>query len=170
MSTLITTTAQIGTIKDAGGNATAMTINSSGKTHIAGSVINTFQFTASEQTISSDTVIINGTFTPSFDNSKFYVSLVIPNMTGSGGQRLNVHIYLGTDATYSNNTQVARGMQRLMGTGAEDVTSLSLIDFGSYTNPNTNAHRAQVVCFHSTNTVIARHSTTVKLVVQEIAQ
>tara|TARA_B100001057_G_scaffold489459_1_gene575768 strand:- start:39 stop:566 length:528 start_codon:yes stop_codon:yes gene_type:complete len=31
MSTLITTTAQIGTIKDAGGNATAMTIDSSGK-------------------------------------------------------------------------------------------------------------------------------------------
>ena len=31
MSTLITTTAQIGTIKDAGGNATAMTIDSSGR-------------------------------------------------------------------------------------------------------------------------------------------
>ena len=31
MSTLITTTAQIGTIKDAGGNATAMTVDSSGR-------------------------------------------------------------------------------------------------------------------------------------------
>ena len=31
MSTLITTTAQIGTIKDAGGNATAMTIDSAGR-------------------------------------------------------------------------------------------------------------------------------------------
>jgi len=31
MSTLITTTAQIGTIKDAGGNATGMTIDSSGR-------------------------------------------------------------------------------------------------------------------------------------------
>jgi len=31
MSTLITTTAQIGTIKDAGGNQTAMTIDSSGR-------------------------------------------------------------------------------------------------------------------------------------------
>ena len=31
MSTLITTTAQIGTIKDAGGNATAMTFDSSGR-------------------------------------------------------------------------------------------------------------------------------------------
>ena len=31
MSTLITTTAQIGTIKDAGGNATAMTIDSTGR-------------------------------------------------------------------------------------------------------------------------------------------
>ena len=31
MSTLITTTAQIGTIKDAGGNATAMTIDTSGR-------------------------------------------------------------------------------------------------------------------------------------------
>ena len=30
MSTLVTTTAQIGTIKDAGGNATSMTIDSSG--------------------------------------------------------------------------------------------------------------------------------------------
>lgn len=152
------------------GGTSAMTINSSGKTHIAGSVVNTWQFTANEQTISSDTVIINETFTPSFDNSKFNVSLVIPNMTGSGGQRLNVNIYLGTDATYSNNTQVAKGMQRLMGTGSDDVTHHSLIDFGSYTNPNTNAHRAQVVCFHSTNTVIARHSTSVKLVIQEIAQ
>ena len=37
MSTLITTTAQIGTIKDAGGNATSMTIDSSGViTHAAG--------------------------------------------------------------------------------------------------------------------------------------
>lgn len=170
MSTLITTTVQgVQNIKyDA--STTAMTINSSGKVHIAGSVVNTFQFTAAEQTITADTTIIDGTFTPSFDNSKFYVSLVIPNMTGSSGQRLNTHIYLGTDTTYSNNTNVAKGMQRLMGTGADDVTSLSLIDFGSYTNPNTNAHRAQVRCFHSTNTVIARHSTTVKLVVQEIAQ
>lgn len=31
MSTLITTTAQIGTIKDAGGNATAMTVDSTGR-------------------------------------------------------------------------------------------------------------------------------------------
>ena len=31
MSTLVTTTAQIGTIKDAGGNQTAMTIDSSGR-------------------------------------------------------------------------------------------------------------------------------------------
>ena len=31
MSTLITSTAQIGTIKDAGGNATAMTIDTSGR-------------------------------------------------------------------------------------------------------------------------------------------
>ena len=31
MSTLVTTTAQIGTIKDAGGNATAMTIDTSGR-------------------------------------------------------------------------------------------------------------------------------------------
>ena len=147
-----------------------MTIASNGIVNPKGSVVNTWQFTANEQTISSDTVIINETFTPSFDNSKFNVSLVIPNMTGSGGQRLNVNIYLGTDATYSNNTQVAKGMQRLMGTGSDDVTHHSLIDFGSYTNPNTNAHRAQVVCFHSTNTVIARHSTSVKLVIQEIAQ
>ena len=37
MSTLVTTTAQIGTIKDAGGNNTAMTIDSSGViTHTAG--------------------------------------------------------------------------------------------------------------------------------------
>jgi len=37
MSTLITTTAQIGTIKDAGGNATSMTIDNSGViTHAAG--------------------------------------------------------------------------------------------------------------------------------------
>ena len=107
MSTLITTTVQgVQNIKyDA--STTAMTINSSGKVHIAGSVVNTFQFTAAEQTITADTTIIDGTFTPSFDNSKFYVSLVIPNMTGSSGQRLNTHIYLGTDTTYSNNTNVA---------------------------------------------------------------
>ena len=162
-------TLKVNEIQHTGGTS-AMTINSSGKTHIAGSVVNTWQFTAGEQTISSDTVIINEAFTPSFDNSKFNVSLVIPNMTGTAGERLNVHIYLGTDTTYSNNQRVAYGMQRLMGTGANDVTGHKLIDFGTYTNPNTNAHRAQVVCFHSTATIIARHSTTVKLVVQEIAQ
>ena len=34
MSTLVTTTAQIGTIKDAGGNANAMTINNAGNVTI----------------------------------------------------------------------------------------------------------------------------------------
>ena len=57
-----------------------------------------------------------------------------------------------------------------MGTGADDVQGMCVIDFGSYTNPNTNAHRAQVVCVHSTNTTIGRHSGVIKLVVQEIAQ
>ena len=36
MSTLITTTAQIGTIKDAAGNANAMTIDSGGRPVLAG--------------------------------------------------------------------------------------------------------------------------------------
>ena len=36
MSTLVTTTAQIGTIKDAAGNATAMTIDSGGRTVLTG--------------------------------------------------------------------------------------------------------------------------------------
>ena len=40
MSTLITTTAQIGTIKDAGGNATAMTIDSAGKATVTQNVFN----------------------------------------------------------------------------------------------------------------------------------
>ena len=40
MSTLITTTAQIGTIKDAGGNATAMTIDSAGKATVSQNVFN----------------------------------------------------------------------------------------------------------------------------------
>ena len=162
-------TLKVDTIAHTGGTS-AMTINSSGKTHIAGSVVNVWQFTAAEQSIISDTVIINQAFTPSFANSKFNVSLVIPNMTGSAGGRIIARIYLGTDATYSNNTKVAEGMQRLMGTGADDVQGMGVIDFGSYTNPNTNAHRAQVVCFHSTNTTIGRHSGVIKLVVQEIAQ
>ena len=61
MSTLITTTAQIGTIKDAGGNATAMTIASSGDITMGGHVLNphTPMFKISGRTSSSYTPPIN---------------------------------------------------------------------------------------------------------------
>ena len=48
----------------------------------AGAIVQTLQFTASEQTISagSGTTVINGTFNPKFSGSKFIVSAFIPNL------------------------------------------------------------------------------------------
>lgn len=73
MSTLITTTAQIGTIKDAGGNATAMTIASSGDITMGGHVLNphTPMFKISGRTSSSYTPPINNSTAFQFGNTVF---------------------------------------------------------------------------------------------------
>lgn len=57
MSTLVTTTAQIGTIKDAGGNQTAMTISSSGEVGQPQMTISMFG-TSAATTINSGTAVI----------------------------------------------------------------------------------------------------------------
>ena len=57
MSTLITTTAQIGTIKDAGGNATGMTISSSGEVGQPQMTISMFG-TSSNTSINTGTAVI----------------------------------------------------------------------------------------------------------------
>jgi len=62
MSTLITTTAQIGTIKDAGGNATAATVASDGK-------INFPQPYTSPQTPCFFAYMSSGSFSPAASNS-----------------------------------------------------------------------------------------------------
>ena len=56
----------------------------------AGAIVQTLQFTTSEQTISagSGTTIINGTFNPKFSGSKFIVSAFIPNCTATSGGSL----------------------------------------------------------------------------------
>ena len=81
MSTLITSTAQIGTIKDAGGNATAMTIDSNGDMTMGGHVLNAHipMFKISGRTNSSYTPPINNSTAFQFGNTVFTNGFSVSN-------------------------------------------------------------------------------------------
>ena len=115
-------------------------------------------------------VLINQSFTPKFTGSKFYVSFMIPNLTGSDTSYFQAKDYIGVDSTPLNNTEVIYCRTHGKGTGASDTMTLSGSDFGTYTAPNTNTHYVSLLCTTGGTYAIARHSATVKLQCMEIAQ
>ena len=60
--------------------------------------------------------------------------------------------------------------ERMEGTGADDVRGINGHDFGTFTSSGTGTHYASLVLTPDNNTVVARHSSTVRLIVQEVAQ
>lgn len=140
--------------------------------HIAGHVIQTLQFEANEVNIGggSGTTLINSTFTPKALNSKFAVWITVPNCTASSGGSVVCKCNLGTNSSPNSNTEIIYVTERMEGTGADDVRGIVGHDFGSYSNSNLNTHYASCVVTPDNNTVIARHSSKVKMLLQEIAQ
>ena len=138
----------------------------------AGAIVQTLQFTASEQTISagSGTTVINGTFNPKFSGSKFIVSAFIPNCTATSGGSVIVQGRLGTNSSPNSNTLIFDVQERMEGTGADDTRGINGHDFGTFTSSGTGTHYAGLVLIPDNNTVVARHSSTVRLIVQEVAQ
>ena len=138
----------------------------------AGTIVQTLQFTASEQTTSagSGNTIINGTFNPKFSGSKFIVSAFIPNCTATSGGSVIVHGRLGTNSSPNSNTLIFDVQERMEGTGADDTRGINAHDFGTFTSSGTGTHYASLVLTPDNNTVVARHSSTVRLIVQEVAQ
>ena len=148
----------------------ADTVAFTGGIKSAGSVVAVHQFTAAEQTITSATNVINSTFTPKFDNSKYFVTFTIPNLTLTAGNYFQADAYIGTDTTYSNNTKVIYTRTSGQGTGASNTQTLCASDYGSYTATSSSTHTVTLRCTPESSTAVARHSATVKMQVMEIAQ
>ena len=124
MSTLITTTAQIGTIKDAGGNQTAMTIDSSGR--VLRSVIPRWKARSGPSTSAgsygNDTIGAREVHDPlnNYDPSTrkytvpvtgcyaiFWQALLYSNVTGSLYLRVNGNVdQINSGYTYSEGSTV----------------------------------------------------------------
>ena len=138
--------------------------------HAPGHIIAVYQFTASEQTISSATNLINATFTPKFSGSKFFVHFTIPNITLTAGNYYEARAYIGVSATPTSNQQVIYTRTSGQGTGASNTQTLSASDFGTYTCPNTNTHYVSLVATPESSAATARHSSIVKLQLMEVAQ
>ena len=104
MSTLVTTTAQIGTIKDAGGNATSMTIDSSGViTHAAG-----FNNYATASAANSTTIepTLNGI--PSWANE---ITVSFFDLSGAGSADTMFRAAVGGTVVTSNYQYVGQYTQ-----------------------------------------------------------
>ena len=138
----------------------------------AGSVVQVVQGTAGELSNqnASNITLINQTFTPKFAGSKFYVSFMIPNLTGDASNFFQAMAYLGTDSTPVNNTEVIVCRTHGQGTGASDTMTINGSDFGSYTAPNTNTHYLSLLATTQGSWAIARHSVTMKIQCMEIVQ
>ena len=128
------------------------------------------QFTASEQSVSSATDLINSSFTPKFSNSKFFVHFTIPNLTLTEGNYLEARAYLGTSSTSTSNTNVIYVRTSGQGTGASNTQTLSASDFGTFTASGTDTLYASLRVTPESATTVARHSATVKMQVMEITQ
>ena len=139
---------------------------------IPGHVVQVVQGTAGElaNQNASNIILINQTFTPKFDNSKFYVSFMLPNVTGDASNFFQAMAYLGTDSAPTNNTQVIVCRTHGQGTGASDTMTINGSDFGSYTAPNTNTHYLSLLATTQGSWAIARHGYTMKIQCMEIAQ
>jgi len=156
MSTLI-----VDEIKDTSGGS---------KVKIGGHVVQVIQFTAAEQSISSETTIINSTFTPKLSGSKFAVFADVPNCTATAGGSVTMQCYLGTSGTPSSNTLIIQSHERMEGTGADDTKGINGHDFGTFTASGVGLLYASMVLTPDHATTVARHSNVVKLMLQEIAQ
>lgn len=139
----------------------------------AGYVIQTLQFTAGETSIgnTSANTVINSTFTPKVSGSKFAVWLEIPNCTNTSGGGTQCNVNIGTSATPSSNTNIIYVIERMEGTGADDVRGINGHDFGTFTCSSTGTHYISlIVTPDHGNQSLARHSNTIKIILQEIAQ
>ena len=139
---------------------------------IPGHIVQVVQGTAGElaNQNASNIVLVNQTFTPKFAGSKFYVSFMIPNVTGDAANFFQAMAYIGVDSTPTNNTEVIRCRPHGQGTGASDTMTINGSDFGSYIAPNTNTHYLSLLCTTQGSWAIARHSYTMKIQCMEIAQ
>ena len=144
--------------------------NNGNDVKIPGHVVAVHQFTASEQTVSSAANVINSTFTPKFDDSKYFVTFTIPNLTLTEGNYFQADVYIGTDSTYSNNTKVIYARTSGQGTAASNTQTFCASDYGSYTASSSSTHTVTLRCTPESSTAVARHSATVKMQVMEIAQ
>ena len=124
MSTLVTTTAQIGTIKDAGGNATSMNIDSSGViTHAAG--FNNYA-TAS----SSGGTTINPTLSgiPSWANE---ITVSFFDLSGSGTTETKHRVAVG-GSVITSGYQYIGGYYQNSGVTISDRSGSGDAGFGFY--------------------------------------
>ena len=152
---------------------TAQTIDSSGNTKIAGHVAQVIQATFSEQGSigsGSATTLINQTFTPKFSDSKFLVSIHLPNCTSTDGEKVVVNAYIGTSSTPASNTNIINHQEEMGGTGADDTRSINNQDYGSFTASSTSTHYVSLTVTPDATLTVARHATTGKLILQEVAQ
>ena len=139
--------------------------------HAPGHILQVIQGTAGEQVQNAgNIVLINQSFTPKSAGSKFYVSFMIPNLTGDASNFFQAKAYLGVDSTPLNNTKVIDCRTHGQGTGASDTMTINGSDFGSYTAPNTNTHYLSLLGTTQGSWTIARHSFTMKIQCMEIAQ
>ena len=165
---------QVTTLKGnpTGANANQILVPSGQTLHAPGHIVQVVQGTVGELSNQNagNIVLINQSFTPKFTGSKFYVSFMIPNLTGPDTSYFQAKAYIGVDSTPLNNTEVIYCRTHGQGTGASDTMTLSGSDFGTYTPPNTNTHYVSLLCTTGGTYAIARHSATVKLQCMEIAQ
>ena len=165
---------QVTTLKGnpTGANANQILVPSGQTLHAPGHIVQVVQGTVGELSNQNagNIVLINQSFTPKFTGSKFYVSFMIPNLTGPDTSYFQAKAYIGVDSTPLNNTEVIYCRTHGQGTGASDTMTLSGSDFGTYTAPNTNTHYVSLLCTTGCTYAIARHSATVKLQCMEIAQ
>ena len=156
---------------NSGSTPNTITIPSGQKLHAPGHVLQIIQGTAGETNQNASNItLINQSFTPQLAGSKFYVSFMIPNLTGDASNFFQAMAYIGTDSTPTNNTEVIRCRTHGQGTGASDTMTINGSDFGSYTSPNTNTHYLSLVATTQGSWAIARHSFTMKIQCMEIAQ
>ena len=133
MSTLITTTAQIGTIKDAGGNNTAMTIDSTGRVlmpqvpmfqvHASGN-----SYVSANQTIAFDTEEID--VGNNFNTSNYTFTAPV-----NGYYHMHAHVYVDVDSGTDANVHY-----KLNGSDYNGINIGAAIYSYAYNNAGGAAH------------------------------
>lgn len=135
MSTLITTTAQIGTIKDAGGNNTAMTINNSGNIAMPGTLtptggivhggyelIEAKMSTSHNQLASGSVIEFRNVFSSNYIAYKVIVGWYLH--AGDSGENVELRFMTGTN-TQQTASQYRYSINRYGDTDTNTVTKAS---------------------------------------------